>query len=191
MDFSGFDAAKISYHLFFANAGGQGSAPDDDVTVKLTNGLDAIDLIGLEESNFAWSDSLINIVTPSDIEFTDSMVLTVTAVDRGEGHISEAQFDAFSAELLLNTASEDLLPAEQFAVLPNPVKDVLQIQRPDGQRGTITYEVYSQDGRLVERKTSREQLLFVNTQNWAGSGIYSLQLTDDQGRKQIEKIVKL
>ena len=194
MDWSDYDGAKVSYHLFFANGGGQGNpppAPDDSVYVRLSNGSETINLPGLDESTFMWTDSIISILTPADIAFTDSMVITFTAIDEGVGHIAEAQLDGFNVEEMISTATEELQGAERFSIYPNPVGHMLQVQRGEFSQGTVKYEIYSVDGRLLMQGSSDDKLIFIDTQHWESQGVYHIHMINEAGLRQIEKVIRL
>ncbi len=193
MDWSDYEAAKISYHLFFVNEGGAGNpppTPDDSVNVSITNGSETISLPGLTESTFMWTDSIISVLTPSDIAFTDNMVISFTAMDVGPGHIAEAQLDGFNVDQMRTTSTSDL-GVEKFKIYPNPVNNYLQISRSGESTGAVHYKVYSTTGKLVDEGTTSKQLIFINTNDWIGSGMYYLHLSDVNNNNQIQKVVKM
>lgn len=191
MNWTDYTAAEVSYHLFFANVGGQGTPPNDSVFVRLSNGVDTIRLPGLSESTFLWSDSIISMITPDDIEFTKDMTVSFTATDLPEGHISEAQLDGFNVRKLGTVSVAKTLAEGRFTVYPNPTTDIIQISRPASANGTVTYEVYSAEGKLVERATTARQLIHIDSRQWSGAGMYYIHITDSSGGRQVEKVVRL
>ena len=191
MDWRDYTGAEVSYHLFFANVGGQGTAPNDSVYVRLSNGTETINLPGLSESTFLWTDSIISMVTPADLEFTNEMTISFTATDLPEGHISEAQLDGFNVRRLGTVSVERPLEYGNFTLYPNPTQDVLQVSRPANAKGFVSYSVYSSTGQLVQRSSTNSQLIHIDTRQWQGAGIYYLHIVDEYGGRQVEKVVKL
>lgn len=190
MDWSTYDAADLSYQLFFSNMGGN-SSPNDSMNVLLSNGEESIALPGVQESTFSWTDSIITRILPSDIEFTDQMTVSFVAGDYGGGHIVEGQVDGFNVEKIVNVSIDNDRRKKVFSIYPNPVNKVLQIVRPDEQKGILNIEVYSSEGKLIRTDDRNSQIIHLSTQEWIGKGLYYLHIIDDKGNRQIEKIVKL
>lgn len=190
MDLRGYDQVEISYSLWFVNGGGQGNpTPDDEVSVILASKDEELVLEGLSTSTPAWT-RISNTVSRSDIEFTDSMVIYFRANDEGEGHIAEAQFDAFLVEGDIVNSSDDVRAVE-VAVSPNPAKDHVTVTYAGDLGKGVRYQIYSTTGQLVESDKLTGELTRIETERWGPSGIYFIHIQSADGGTVVEKIAKL
>ncbi len=125
MDLTGMENITISYHRWFANDGGQGSPPNDQLDVYLSNGSETvkIDSVG---SLFSSSNELNTwifkeIEIDGLIELTSNMTVSFETSDLPDsGHLVDAALDQFKVEaseasVVDNNSKENL---EQLSHVP-------------------------------------------------------------------------
>lgn len=76
------------------------------------------------------------------------------------------------------------IPLPDLKVFPNPFSDSINIQA--GASSGLKVRVFDSAGKVILQQTVNSAF---NTNNWS-SGLYYLQISDDQGRISFEKIVK-
>lgn len=87
------------------------------------------------------------------------------------------------AEVSLVSSTKSI-PLPSLKVFPNPFSDTMNIQTRSSSE--VDIRVFDSSGSLVIRQNSTNPL---NTTTWA-SGLYYLQISDDQGRISFVKMVK-
>lgn len=118
----------VNYHRWFFNDGGQGN-PDDQLTVRLTNGIQTVTLetIDASASGSQWTFSnfrVLDYITP-----TNTMQFSIETSDApGAGHLVEGGLDLFQVVDSIPSALPVLaLDDEKLFIYPNPAKTVLNI----------------------------------------------------------------
>lgn len=178
-DATGLEDAHVRYHYWFFDAGGN-SAPNDTLTISLSNGTDtvAIQQVPPSQSASAWRFSNIRIadhITPSA-----TMRLFVLAEDKDpNGHIVEAAFDDF--ELAAN-ATVGVGPIEavmELTIAPVPSRDRCTITMADGQGGRLW--IMDALGRSVISGATMVNGRY-ETGNELVVGSYFVRVLTDEGR---------
>ncbi len=91
---NGYVAPELQYNLWFYNGGGQGE-PDDELVVKIDNGVTTVVLETLTEGTNGWS-STASFILNDYIALTNNMrVIFETSDVPGNSHLVEAGVDAF------------------------------------------------------------------------------------------------
>ncbi len=95
IDLNGLPDARIEFSYFFYNDGGNGSTPNDELTVELRSASETVNLLTVEETTNGWQrfesgplSDLIDLSGPLRLEIT-------TGDDSANGHLVEAGFDWF------------------------------------------------------------------------------------------------
>ena len=129
MDLTTMENPTMNYNLWFVNGGGQG-APDDMLTVRVTNGKDEITLETLDANSPAseWiTRSEFNLT--GMIEITSTMQLIVETGDLGNGHLVEAGIDAFEVtDGQGPSSSVEIDPSISLNAFPNPFTDQVTLE---------------------------------------------------------------
>ena len=186
MDLSEMNRLDLSFHLWFVNGGGN-SAPNDNITVELTNGETSISLIDYETSASEWTPLLEYNITWSDIPFTDKMAIIVTAYDTDPGHVVEAGIDAFSADAYFVSSVNEL--NIDASVYPNPASEIITLDL-----GTLSedlnYKIIDINGRIVSKGNINSTLQTINI-NTLNAGKYIIQLQNANKRITTLNFVKM
>lgn len=113
-DLSNADCSKLSFYYFFFNAGGQGAAPDDTLTVSISNGINTVVVEKFATNTSDWT--LYESAPLGDlINLTNDMVVSFSTSDLANaGHLVEAMVDQFSvAEFAIDfEANTDMLSVD-------------------------------------------------------------------------------
>ncbi len=113
------------------------------------------------------------------------MVKAVKRIESGCGRFLHPSLgSAIHAVLVLNTNSytDTLNPA----VFPNPTNTVFNIKSDHGIRNI---KVYTASGLMILNETVSASACTVDAANWP-NGLYFLEISDEQGNKRIEKVIK-
>jgi len=188
----------LSYSRWFFNEGGQGTAPNDQFTISLSNGTETVVLETIASSNNTWSAQTHDIdavITPSS---TMQLILE-TADDQAEGHIVEAAFDHFqvSGTIIEDTTTveppvgiNDEYDSSLITLSENPFNNEIQIT-VDANKidyNTSSLAIYTVDGKFVSNLNLTD-----NTINWgknAATGVYVLSLVNEGKIMATEKLIK-
>jgi choice-of-anchor B domain-containing protein len=96
MDLTTYNKPVLKYSTWFFNDGGSGN-PNDNLTVKISNGSTEITLETITQSAGQWRpESEFNLVDLLPI--TNTMTVSFTAIDQNPGHLVEAAVDGFKVE---------------------------------------------------------------------------------------------
>ncbi len=191
LDFSGdVNRIDISYHLWFSNVGGQGTPPNDILTVELSNGTSTFSLPTKTESSGEWSDLYEVTVSSDDIEFNDQMQIIVTATDQDPGHVVEAGIDVFNAFGYMVTGV-GALKVENLglAIFPNPTADFIYLNSSKLLEGDNVMVVTDNTGKVSMTKYVTSTTERFNIQVLP-SGIYNIQVVGDNKQSETIRIVK-
>jgi len=74
-------------------------------------------------------------------------------------------------------------------VFPNPTNDAFTIKIPEANNGTLTFQIFAADGRLIEAAMLVQWQTIVSSVEWA-QGSYYVRISDENGRQNIMKIIK-
>ncbi len=194
MDFSDVDLATtvidISYNLWFYNAGGT-SAPNDDITVSLSNGIDTVVVETVSMSNGFWRPestvSLGDFITP-----TDNVQIHFSTSDFDvAGHIVEAAVDAFSVNVYTITSTTTNSSVLNWELAPNPFNDQFQMSyHLENGIKNVQLKVYNTVGQLVQAIDTDNIQTSINMGGDLPKGVYFLHLEADGEQLGVKRVVK-
>ena len=140
------DSMMVSYHWWFVNPDRGDILADDDMTISISNGTDTALVATYTGYNDAWTQD--SFLVNDFVEVTDNLTLIVSAVDREDGHLVEAGFDAFSVRPIGGFAvstSEYEAPNVSAEVFPNPNNGTFTL-RYELEREQANLEMKVSDG---------------------------------------------
>ena len=188
MDFTNYLSAELSYRTWFFNSGGAGSAPNDIMTITLSNGQTSLVLEEIRNSTTWWSPVKKFKIQSTQIPFTDKMTIKVMAADYDPGHLVEGGFDQFLVVGESITSTDNELNPLQLVVSPNPANDVIYLKSSD--KIFTTGRIVNAEGRLMKTiRLGADAYQLINIQHLA-PGFYILELTDQSGKISEARFVK-
>lgn len=152
IDLSAYNEPVLTYHAFMFNGGGQGGAPNDRLSVKISNGIQEVEVELIEDSGSDWRpQTLINI--KDFIQPTANMRLVFSATDDNPGHVLEAAIDVVQIYDASPSGTKDsLLEDAVLLAAPNPFSGATNLQFfYKGQISGTSIQVYDLLGRLREQ----------------------------------------
>jgi len=191
---------EISYSRWFFNSGGQGTPPNDMLTISLTNGTETVllETVNVNSSgNSTWVPQTFSVedaLTP-----TENMQLIIeSGDDQAEGHLVEAGFDFFQVfgNFIADTVIveppvgiDEIENSNVISLSENPFTNEIQISIDQSviNNNTIV-EIYTINGKFVETLTLNETSI-----TWGSNmatGVYVLSLIDNGNLISTEKIIK-
>ena len=187
MDLTEFVAPSISYRLWFVNDGGN-SSPNDDLRVRITNGIDTIniEILIASDSEGVWRPTA-SFLPGELMDLTPNMQFIVEASDFDPGHLVEAGLDQFLVTETSPTSTKDLLSTQIFKSSPNPFAQSTFLNFDEAVSGTIV--VTNLLGQHVEtiRLENAEKIEIGQDYD---AGVYLISLTSDDEQYEAVKIVK-
>lgn len=186
-DLSNYNVPLLSFHRWFANGGGQGTPPNDQLEISISNGQETVvldlasfgdnDLFQWEFQSFALNDF---------IEKSDEMRLILQTGDTEDlGHLVEAAFDLFEIVDLEPSppSAIESFAANQFQLVPNPVLDNLTLPTFASESH---YFIYNLNGSLALSGRNSE---LVDCRQLT-QGVYLIKVLDAAGTLYVSKFVK-
>lgn len=192
IDLSGYNEPVLTYHAFMFNGGGQGSTPNDRLSVKISNGIQEVEVELIDDSGSEWRpQSVIHIA--DFIQPTANMRLTFTATDIDPGHVLEAAIDVVEIYDASTLKTEDSLLAEATLLsAPNPFTGTTNLYfYYKGQASDAQVLVYDLLGRLKERKEVNDNDGFVSLGDQLPAGTYIAVFAANGRPLAQQKIVKI
>lgn len=190
-DLSNYNEPILNFNLWFMSASQTGAGTNDDVYVRLNNGIETVTLlhIGSETTNpfggVDWQNYSFNIndfTTP-----TANMQLSVQAIaDFNQFELLEVGFDGFSvidsSDIVgINLPVQNTLP--QISVMPNPTNGMAHFFANNNNTTSDLYiVVYDMTGKEIQRKALKNGQCDIYMGNMA-SGLYLYSLIDQIGNK--------
>lgn len=185
MDLSGYTNPRIEYNAWFFNDGGQGTDPNDKLTISITNGVQTVILEEITESQSNWRDrSVFNL--NGMITLNANMQLIVETADDDPGHLVEGGFDAF--KVLDGLVSTNEIASYDITVSPNPFAD--QVQIDFDYDGPTNIAIINNQGQVIRSIMTDSNRNSINLKE-LNAGMYIIQINDMSGRTiASEKIIK-
>jgi len=184
MDLSTIENPSINFSYWFTNTGGQGTEPDDMITILLSDGNTTVEADVINANAPAWRATSID---PS-ASYDDLSNITISfevGDQQNSGHLVEAGIDKFFvSNLSVNTA--DLTDLE-INISPNPFSEVLTISTNEAE--IQEYIITDAVGKIVLRGDIINEEQVINTSNLS-EGIYFLQLKGNELIGKARKIIK-
>ncbi|MBN8683843.1 MAG: choice-of-anchor B family protein [Chitinophagales bacterium] len=185
MKLASYTNAELRFkYWFFNNGGAQGSTPNDQFEVLVTNGIESKNILTVNTSESAWR-SAGPIMLADLITLTDNVQVLFRAADNDPGHLVEAGVDIFSVTPIgLISGTDDLDAVLQFSIVPNPSASAFTLLPGNNLPANAQVRVLDAYGKTVLQQTLSGSLQFGSD---LPAGVYFVQV--QQGR--MEKIVKL
>lgn len=178
----------VNYYRWFYNAGGTGS-PNDQMTVKLSNGTTTVTIETITASTLGsstWinkSYQISSFLTP-----TNNMRIIVTVNDIPGGHISEGAFDKF--EITDGSVGvNELEQSNTVHIFPNPFNEIINVQLNDINNSAIQIQIVDVTGRLVDKFNFTNENN-IQLQNTYKKGIYFINIYENGSLIKSQKLVK-
>jgi choice-of-anchor B domain-containing protein len=190
-DLSTNSNASLSYKRWFFNGGFTNGAPDDTMSIFLTNGSTTVLLertYAGQPSQSSWINQTYQI--GSLLPLTSTMRLFVNISDPGPTfNIVEGGLDNFVISNLTSIPSTEA-PIANISAQPNPFANNTQVKVVNTLGGKSTLLVYDALGKVVEKRQLEGVNNYLNVGQELTSGIYTLQLISSNGNSNTMKLVK-
>ena len=176
-DLTGYIDPQLSYYHWFFNGELNGNQPNDQMTVKLSNGITTVTLetiLNNDPGNSNWvlkTYNVASVITP-----TANMQLSAETYDIQPGSIVEGGLDGFQVTdngVGVNQPSG----IASFSSYPNPFTNELMITGGFASKKS-TVEIYNSTGAMVFSGSFAGPAMKINTQDWS-AGIYVARLTGE------------
>jgi choice-of-anchor B domain-containing protein len=182
-DLTGYADPEMSYYRWFFNGELNGDAPNDEMLVKLSNGITTITLetiLNNSPGNSSWvlkTYDVASLLLP-----TANMQLIVETSDIQPSSIVEGGLDGFKVtDIGLGIAHTVSEPA--YHAYPNPFGHKLTVtENTPGANAVV--RVYNSIGELVYSSTMNAPSLALNTSEWP-AGIYIVRVAGEGYSKNI------
>lgn len=193
-DLSNEDLAILNYSRWFYNGGGQGTPPNDMLTIYLTNGSDttALETINNQsEGNSSWQQKTFNL-NEAGIELTANMTLIAETADIPEGHLVEAGFDYFYITDIPLNIIDNQYNDLSVQLSENPFTNEIQLILNDAFQklnNSLSIQFISVDGKVIETQSIKGQNISWGSQ--VPKGIYQYVISHKEGYLYSGKLIKL
>lgn len=148
MQLAAYPDAILSFWYWFYNGGGSG-APNDNLTVRVSNGLQTVTVFTQTLSASEWRFSG-EIHLKDFIGLTNNMRVQFIASDLDPGHLVEAAVDVFKVEPVEVVSTRPVVDASVFVqAIPNPSSTDFSIRYDWPAAQNLTLEVRDALGQLV------------------------------------------
>lgn len=191
MDLSNYAAATLSYRLWFFNDGGNGSQPNDALTVTVSNGTDEVELESITFSVGAWRPTS-TFELADFITLTDNMTVSFQTSDtQAAGHLVEAAVDQFLVEAGV-VSTFDLEGAVSLNAFPNPFKEEVNVQYELKNSFTQAFaQVYNSLGQKVLTVELADQKGNISLGENFDTGVYLIQIEADGELSKAMTVTKI
>ncbi len=174
MDLTSYDNPQVQFRLWFATGSGNGQF-DDEITVRLSNGAEDVDILVYNNSQEFWSD-MFSFNVAEALAITNTMTIEVAVGDSdANGHIVEAGFDQFfvTGAPTVNTTE---IALEGIDIYPSPANSQFTI---DSEQSSIQqYEIINATGQIVASETINTKQKVIDIQQLA-AGAYFVRIYTD------------
>ncbi|MEO8088386.1 MAG: choice-of-anchor B family protein, partial [Bacteroidota bacterium] len=175
-DLSTYIDPQLSYYHWFFNGELNGNNPNDELTVKLSNGISTVTLetvLNNDPTNSTWALKTYNVA--SLLTPTANMHLSVETFDIQPSSIVEGGLDGF--EVTDNGVGINEAGSVHFSTYPNPFTNQLVIAgNASGNKSVV--EIYNSTGEKIVTEHFSGTSIKLNTTEWA-AGIYIVRLTGE------------
>lgn len=187
-DISNYDRPYLSYYRWFFNDGGKGGAPDDALTIKITNGITTTTLETINTTSNNWGTFQVDLSTVLN-KSSDMQLIVETSDLASSGHIVEAGFDLFTvldSTNLPTGISNVFAHKKQLKIYPNPSNGQFII---DWQKETPRFaavRIFNLKGQTVWQNyfgSISNNKLEINSGILSG-GLYILEVFDGEKTEQ-------
>ena len=183
-DLTGYIDPQLSYYRWFFDGALNGNQPNDQMTVRLTNGITSVTLESIlpnDPGNGTWYFKTFNVA--SVIQPTANMQFSIETYDISPGSVVEGGLDGF--EVTDNGVGLGQLSLSgSLNSYPNPFTSELVINTAaSGKKSRV--EIYNATGSEIYAGDFTGTTLKINTADWA-DGIYVIRVTGDAGTGNIK-----
>ena len=190
MDLTSYIDPEISFWIWFANGGGNGT-PNDELVVRLNNGNSSVDILTLDENTDGWDGPFTYMVEADFI--TNSMTIEFeTSDDSNSGHLVEAAVDFFKVENNgFVSSNRNLMENYMISAMPNPFSErvIIRYDLPEAvNNGQLL--IYNSLGQLVTTKNLSGNTGIVQIDELSAKGLYFAQVEADGQKGEVLKIMK-
>jgi choice-of-anchor B domain-containing protein len=172
-DLSGYSAPELSYYRWFYNGALNGNQPNDQMLVKLSNGITTVTLETIlhnSPGNGTWVQKTFDVnslLTP-----TANMHLSVQTSDVTPSSIVEGGLDGF--EVVDNGLGIADPKKSMISAYPNPFTNELMINT-SSNGNSAQVQVYNSLGKNIYSENVSASTLKINTSSWA-AGVYVVRM---------------
>ncbi len=193
MNLSNYENPTVRYYLWFFNDGGTGASPDDELSVRISNGREVVTLETVQESQGAWREQS-EFTLRDRIDLTDNMTIIFETADLPpNGHIVKAAIDAFSVQESTTTPIEEPLAAAlAIKAFPNPFQQqTTMLYHLTDQMPEAIMLVYNALGQIVQRIFLPALEGSVSIGNELNPGLYFLRIQSGNLSSPPFKLLKI
>lgn len=147
MALSAYADPILRYKYWFFNGGGSGG-PNDNMTVKVRNGITEAVLTTITQSASEWRNSG-DIHLKNFIALTDNMQIDFIASDIAPGHVVEGGVDVFEVALGTLLSDSELAADAFFSASPNPFGHSTRLTFKENTRKTGQVTLVNAFGQVV------------------------------------------
>ncbi len=191
-DLTAYTTPYLDYSRWFYNGGGTG-APNDSLTIYLSNGLTSVlieTVLATTPLNSTWvpkSYKISDYITP-----TSNMKVIVRTADATPGHILEAGFDKFMIVEGTAGINENNLN-NSVSVFPNPFTNETSIMYELKKTLAIGASILITDvtGKQVATYELKQNKGVVNMNPSLSNGIYFVRIVNGDEQTKPVKIIKM
>jgi hypothetical protein len=175
-DLSTYIDPQITFYRWFYNGELNGNQPNDEMQIKLTNGINTVILENIfpnTAGNGTWVQKSFNVsalLTPTAV-----MQLSVETFDIMPSSIVEGGLDKF--EVTDNGVGVGQIINSSFSAYPNPFTNELMIDASSFAGKNSVVEIYNSVGEKIYSENITTSLLKINSAGWA-AGIYVVRMKD-------------
>jgi choice-of-anchor B domain-containing protein len=191
-DLSNIANPRVKYARWFYNGGGTGVV-NDSLIIKLTNGIQTINLevVTANQGNMsAWVEKDF-LITNAMIPLTNNMRLIAYAVDAAPGHLVEAGFDHFRVEPDSVNAIDVVESNITTKFYPNPLVNNKTVYFNSSKGNINTITITDLTGRIVDTFNLNASQGSINLSQTQASGTYMLNVYQNGVKMSTEKLVIL
>lgn len=184
-DLTGFTAPYLKYARWFYSGAQSGNLPDDNMDIRLNNGITTVVLENINSTENTWVKKQFKI---SDfIQPTANMRLIVNVNDlpTGNANIVEGGFDHFEVVDEVALTANELDQKLEVKVFPNPASSVLQVQVLTQSVEQVQLSIVDLLGKVVFQQNAYTTFIEIPTQALA-NGLYIVHVSSSKSEKNIK-----
>ena len=192
MDLSTYNDPVLHYTAYFFNGGGFGSTPNDQLSVRVSNGTEEVEIELIQETGGNWRPEA-TYQLKDYIDLTSTMYLSFTATDLDPGHVVEAAVDGievYDANPNATTTASNAPVRLQAA--PNPFREMIRIEVQGLSGGQpLRADLFDMLGNRVESRSLSEGVESFELGVSLPAGAYVVVLSENGKLLVRQKVVKI
>jgi len=173
----------IEFRTYFFNAGGQGSQPNDQMSVELTDGITTVLLADYEDNTGDWTETIRFNVRETGLDLAQPITISYTVSDDDPGHLVEAALDVFKVVEAASVSTDDISDLDFITIYPNPTADFINIHTE--LEGIAKIQLFNNLGQLISEKQS-ERIIDVSDLE---SGVYLIVIDMESGKDYSSRVI--